>query len=386
MRRLVVAALVGQAAPSAPGGRHDVDLRCTLAVRNEGDLIAAGGYGCRGLDAGRVGQARDDTAVRRRELVQLGVAFKGKRGDEGVTVQPGRSGVEAALARNSPCASTAGGNHPKLGTPAQIGIERDLAARGRKGGQKALRFHLRDDLHLLAIHADGGNFGVPAGHGKGDARTEHAAHAGELQDDVVGPHVNQRAQLGAAVGLSQHWGIAAADLVEPSLDHDAARLVRRAQLGHALRAHLRPQVCRETHALFHQRFGKGRWIQHAEESDQIQIAPFDLDRCARKVGIANGARHAQAKEITVGIGDGDLGQILDLCGLLGGLRGLQDNDGGEQNASGERKRLHSGPLVRRVLQAHAFVYRANSLPANVRLKPRLNMGGGGGTLPVAFTA
>jgi len=71
---------------------------------------------------------------------------------------------------------------------------------------------------------------------------------------------------------------------------------------------------------------------------------------------------------------------------IGGWGQSWDSDDREQNANGERKRLHAGPLFRLVLRAHALVYRASSLPANLRLNPRLKVGGGGGTLPVAFTA
>jgi hypothetical protein len=71
---------------------------------------------------------------------------------------------------------------------------------------------------------------------------------------------------------------------------------------------------------------------------------------------------AEAKEIAVGVGDGDLGQVLDFRGLIGGLGEYWDSDGREQDAGGERRRLHSGPCWE---AGHDLVYRGSLLPSNL---------------------
>ena len=148
--------------------------------------------------------------------------------------------------------------------------------------------------------------------------------------------MDQGAQLGAVVGLGQRGVFPAANLVQLAFELDAACIANGAQLGHALGSHLRPQLRREAQAFLDQGIRERCRIKHAKQADQIEIAALDLagERC--KLRIAHGARQGEAKEVAVGVGDGDLGEILAFRrGLIGSDRSPLQGHRREQEASGE---------------------------------------------------
>src|SRR5690606_12756826 len=215
-RRLVVLALVGEALHARTVRVHHEDLRVAEAVGDEGDALAVGAPGGRGVDEGggvgdllRAGAIRVGDEDLRSLTLRLGV------GDALAIRAPGRAGGGAAAVADA-LGLAALGEDPQGRVAAAVGGEGHRAVDGEVG--EDVQTAARGDLRMGAIPVRNPHAAVAAVlPGVGDAAGgEGPGLAGVVGVDGVGHAVGQAAGRVDVAPVEEALDILGAAHVEPA--------------------------------------------------------------------------------------------------------------------------------------------------------------------------
>ena len=201
----------------------------------------------------------------------------------------------------------------RSGLPRRYEVNATSPPPGEIGGQQAVGAGLGQHQRARAVHVEADDLvAALAGQRDGDARAEDAGLAGEVPHDVVGELVDGVAHVGALVAVRQHRGLAVSQHVEVAVDlHGAARRVRDLDLGHRLRADLRPERRRESQPLVLEIGGERRRVEQVEDARDVEVARLGVERGrGGQLAVADGLRQRQPEQIAAGRRDADLRQIV----------------------------------------------------------------------------